>query len=67
MAQHYITEREFKAVLAEFLREANVPPEVKDQVERVQMLMATPGEWEAAKHMPPDTQPDTMEETPGSE
>jgi hypothetical protein len=62
-----IREDEFKSVLAEFLREADVPQSVKDEVERIQMLMATPGEWEAAKHMPPDTQPDTMEETPGSE
>jgi hypothetical protein len=64
MAQHYITEREFKSALAEFLREADVPQNIKDEVERVQMLLATPGEWQAAQHQPPDSPQDDTSDAP---
>jgi hypothetical protein len=49
----FITEADFKRELAEFLQ-SGPPPEIGEEVERLQMLLATPGDWAAAEHQAPD-------------
>ena len=44
-----ITEQEFKAALVEYLA-GDVPEELRESIERLEMTLASPGDWEAAKH-----------------
>jgi hypothetical protein len=44
-----ITEQEFKSALREFLA-LGPDEEVKQEVERLEMELASPGDWEAAKY-----------------
>jgi len=52
----YLTHDEFKQAIRNYLS-AGPPDEVRPLVERLEMEMASPGDWEAAK-----TQPDTNPE-----
>lgn len=47
----YLTEQEFKAAIRNYLS-AGPPNEVLPLVERLEMEMASPGDWEAAKTQP---------------
>lgn len=44
-----LPEQEFKRALREYL-ETGVPDEVREQLEIVEMSIASPGDWELAKH-----------------
>lgn len=44
-----IAEQTFKAALAEYLS-GDVPDDVRESVERLEMTLASPGDWEAARH-----------------
>jgi hypothetical protein len=44
-----LPEQEFKRALREYL-ESGAPDEVREQLEVVEMSIASPGDWELAKH-----------------
>lgn len=44
-----LTEHEFKQIIKEVLAE-DLPDDVRAEVERAEMHLASPGDWEAAKH-----------------
>jgi hypothetical protein len=60
-----ILEPDFKAAIREYL-EAGPPDEVTELVQQLEMELASPGDWHAARFMP-SPEPDTMKETPGDD
>lgn len=44
-----LTEQEFKQIIQEVL-EQDLPDDVRKEVELAEMHLASPGDWEAAKH-----------------
>jgi hypothetical protein len=47
-----VPEQEFKAALRAFIETGPPSPEVTDLLQRLEMKIASPGDWEAAKHHP---------------
>ena len=45
---------EFQKFLVDLLRDGDIPADVRALAEEVQMRLATPGDFEAAKFQPPD-------------
>ena len=51
-----LTEHDLKQIISEVL-EGELPDDVREEVERAEMHLASPGDWEAAKHTPvPDSE-----------
>jgi hypothetical protein len=44
-----LPEQEFKRAIREYLR-YEIPEEARETVERLEMTLASPGDWELAKH-----------------
>ncbi len=44
-----LTEQQFKQVIQEVLDD-DLPDDVRQEIERAEMHLASPGDWEAAKH-----------------
>jgi hypothetical protein len=45
-----LPEQEFKAALRAYLEAGPPTPEVNDLLQRLEMEMASPGDWESAKY-----------------
>ena len=48
--QRLIRQHEFIRELREFMEQPDLPDEVKEVAGRVEMELASPGDWEAARH-----------------
>jgi len=47
-----LPEQSFKAAIREYIEAGTASPEIAELIQKLEMEIASPGDWEAAKHHP---------------